>query len=332
MSDLSYWFAGSTEEFTPSEILQQARAAEQAGFDGLGTSDHFAPWFPEGHGTQAWVTLAALGQHTTLPIGTGVTPVVHHYHPGVIAQAFMSMEELYPGRVFLGVGSGESVNETPLGLDWPAFPEQRERFEAGLEAITRLWNGETVTMDGGWFRLKEARLWTRAATRPKLYVSAFGPEAAQVAGRYGDGLWTLGDPESTPEVIDAYREACARNGREPGEIILQSGMAWAETHDAALQGARRWKPTQLPELYLEDIADQDDMQRRADEQMTDEEFASQGFIISADPAEHVDRIRALGDLGGTVICLQLIGQADPLGTLRTYGEQVLPALRGERRG
>ncbi len=163
---MQYWFATSTEEFTPSQMLEQAKAAEASRFDGLGVSDHFAPWFPDGEAAQAWVYLGALGQVTTKPIGTGVTPVVHHYHPGLIAQAFMGLEELYPGRVFLGVGSGESVNESPLGLDWPEPREQLERFARGLEAITRLWDGETVTMDGGWFRLKEAKLYTRAAARP----------------------------------------------------------------------------------------------------------------------------------------------------------------------
>ena len=327
MPTTRYWFAASTEEFPPSAMLEQARAAEQAGFDALGASDHFAPWFPGGEAAQAWVVLAALGQVTSKPIGTGVTPVVHHYHPGLIAQAFMSLEDLYPGRVFLGVGSGESVNESPLGLDWPDFSEQRERFERGLEAITRLWDGETVTMDGGWFRLKEAKLWTRARTRPKLYVSAFGPQAAEVAGRYGDGLWTLGDPESAPAVIAAYREACARNGKEVGEIIVQSGFSWAPSDEEAIAGARKWKPTQLPELYLEDIADQEEMQRRADEQMTDEQFAKEGFIVAADPEEHVERIREIRELGASVVSLQLIGDADPLGSIRTYGERVLPALR-----
>jgi coenzyme F420-dependent glucose-6-phosphate dehydrogenase len=330
MSDTRYWFAGSTEEFTPPQLLEQARAAEVAGFDGLGVSDHWAPWFPEGQGSQAWITLSAIGQRTTKPIGTGVTPIVHHYHPGVVAQAFMSLESLYPGRVFLGAGSGESVNETPLGLDWPSVAEQQERLEQGLEAITRLWGGETVTMDAGWFRLKDAKLWTRAPSRPKLYVSAFGPQAAQIAARWGDGLWTLGDPGQAPEVIDAYREACANAGREPGEIILHSGMAWAADRDEAIRGARRWKPTQLPELYTDDIWSQEDMQRRADEQMTDEAFASEGFIVSDDPDEHIHRIREIEALGATVVCLQLIGQADPLGTIGIYGDTVLPALHGAR--
>ena len=139
--DVAYWFSTSTEEYTPSEMLAHAEAAEAAGFDALGTSDHFAPWFPDGRASQAWVTLGAMGARTSLPLGTGVTPVVHHYHPGVIAQTFMSLEELYPGRVYLGVGSGESVNETPLGLDWPAFPEQRDRFEAFREAIEQEGEG-----------------------------------------------------------------------------------------------------------------------------------------------------------------------------------------------
>jgi coenzyme F420-dependent glucose-6-phosphate dehydrogenase len=322
-----YWFAGSTEEFTPSEIVEQHQAAERAGFDGLGISDHFGPWFPDGQASQAWVTMSASGQQTSLPIGTGVTPVIHHYHPGHIAQAFMAMEELYPGRVFLGVGSGEAVNEVPLGLDWPEPGEMLERFDRGLEAIQRLWDGETVTLDGGWFRLKEAKLYTRAKGKPRMYVSAFGPQAAAIAGKYGEGLWTLGDPDAAPEIIEAYRAACSDNGKEEGHIILQSGMAWAEDQDAAVQGARRWKPTQLPELYRDDIPDPGDMQRRADEQLTDEQFASEGFIVGADTDEHVERIREIEQLGATVVCLQLIGQADPMGTIDTYGQVVLPALR-----
>jgi coenzyme F420-dependent glucose-6-phosphate dehydrogenase len=328
-----FWFAASTEEFPPSQMLEQARAAERAGFDGLGSSDHFAPWWPDGQASQAWVVLAAIGQHTMLPIGTGVTPIVHHYHPGVVAPAFMSLEELYPGRVFLGAGSGEALNEVPLGLDWPSPAEQRERFASGLEAITRLWDGETVTMDGGWFRLEEAKLYTRARQRPRLYVSAFGPKAAEVAGRYGDGLWTMGDPEVAPEVIEAYREACARNGKEVGEVILQAAFDLAGDEEAAIASSRKWKATQLDESYRDDLHDPAEMFAKADEQMTDEEFAKQGFIVGADPEEHVERIREIEAIhdATTTIVLQLIGDADPMGSIRRYGEHVLPALRGERR-
>ena len=325
------WFATSTEEYLPDDMLEQAEAAEAAGFDALGVSDHWAPWFPDGHGTQAWVYLGAVGQRTTKPIGTGVTPVVHHYHPGAIAQAWMTLEAMYPGRVWLGAGSGEAVNEVPLGLDWPSPAEQLERLDKGLEAITRLWDGETVTMDGGWFGLKDAKLYTRAKARPKLYVSAFGPQAARIAGKYGDGLWTMGDPEIAGEVIEAYRESCSEHGREPGEIILQAAFAWASDEDEAIRGAARWKPTQLSEVYRDEIPDPADMQRRADQEMSDEEFAKEGFIVGSDPEEHVERIREITEIeGATVVCLQLIGSADPLGSIRTYGEHVLPALRGVR--
>jgi coenzyme F420-dependent glucose-6-phosphate dehydrogenase len=324
------WFAGSHEEFPPSELLRQAVAAEHAGFDGIGCSDHFAPWFPDGQSGNAWTWLGAAGQLVSKPIGTGVTPVLHRYHPGVIAQAFMTLEEMYPGRVFLGVGSGEALNEVPLGLDWPAPREMLERFDRGLEAIRRLWAGETVTMDGGWFRLREAKLYTRAERPPRLYVSAFGPQAAEIAGRHGDGLWTLGDPDTTPAVIEAYRDSCERHGREPGPVIMTIGFAWAPSDAEAIAGARRWKPTQLSEVYRDYIHDPAAMQRLADERMTDEQFAHEGFLVSSDADEHVRRLGELQELGADVICCQLIGQADPMGTIAAYGERVLPAFREAR--
>jgi coenzyme F420-dependent glucose-6-phosphate dehydrogenase len=319
-----FWFAASTEQFLPSEMLEQAKAAEQAGFEALAASDHFAPWWPEGRGSQAWVTLAAIGQQTTKPIGTSVTPVVHHYHPGVIAQAWMALEELHPGRVFLGVGSGESVNEVPLGADWPSVGEQIERLDQGCEAIRRLWDGETVTMDAGWFALKEAKLYTRARSKPKLYVSAFGPQAAEVAAKHGDGLWTLGDPEQGPEIAEAYRSAGGK-----GEIIYQAGFALGTDEQATIDGAKMWKATQLPEVYKEEIPDPADMRSRAEDQLSDEEFAHEGFLVGADPDDQVRRIREMEEAGATVVCLQCIG-ADPLGSIARYSEHVLPALRGAR--
>ena len=319
-----FWFAASTEEFLPTDMVDQATAAEQAGFDGIATSDHFAPWWPDGRATNAWVALGAIGQATSKgPLGTSVTPIVHHYHPGLVAQAFMTLEALNPGRVFLGAGSGEALNEVPLGLDWPSPDEQIERLDHGLEAIRRLWDGETVTMDAGWFRLKEAKLYTRARNRPKLYVSAFGPKAAEVAARHGDGLWTLGDPEQAPEVIEAWRSA----GGE-GEVILQSGFHLAGGEEAAIASTRKWKATQLPELYTDDIHDPAEALKLGEENVSDEQFAKEGFLVGADPEEHVERIREIEQVGGTVICLQLIGDADPMGSIRRYGDEVLPALRG----
>jgi coenzyme F420-dependent glucose-6-phosphate dehydrogenase len=329
-TDTQFWFAASTEEFLPSEMLEQAKAAEEAGFDGTAASDHWAPWFPEGRGSAAWAFLPAAGQHTTGPLGTSVTPLVNHYHPGVVAQFFMGLEDLYPGRAFLGAGSGEALNEVPLGMDWPSVSDQQERLEQALDAITRLWDGETVTVDAGWFRLKEAKLYSRAKRRPPLYISAFGAHAVEIAAKYGDGLWTLGDPEQAPEIIDAWREQRSKLGRDTGEIILQSGFHLGPDEQQAIASTKKWKPTQLPEVYTDDIHDPAEMVRMADEQMSDEEFAKEGFLVGDDAAEHVERLRELLELKPTVICLQGIGDADPLGSIRRYGDEVLPALRGAR--
>jgi coenzyme F420-dependent glucose-6-phosphate dehydrogenase len=187
-------------------------------------------------------------------------------------------------------------------------------------------------MDAGWFRLKEAKLYTRAKGRPRLYVSAFGPKAAEVAARYGDGLWTMGDPEMAPEVIDAHRDACARHGREPGALILHGGFDLAADEQAAIASSKKWKATQLDEVYSEDIHDPEEMLAKADREISDEQFAKQGFIVGADPQEHVERIREIEaiDEATTAVVLQLVGDADPLGSIRRYGEHVLPALRGRR--
>ena len=323
-----FWFAGSTEEFRPAELVAQARAAEAAGFDGLALSDHWGPWFPDGEGTQAWVTLGAIGALTSKPLGTGVTAISHRYHPAIVAQAFMSLEALCPGRAFLGVGSGEAVNETPTGLDWPDVDEQLERFERGLEAIVRLWNGETVTMDGGWFELREARLFTRAESRPRLYASAFGPKAARIRRPLGRRAMDARRPRAGAQgdrgLSRGVRRARPRAGRDHRRTAASPGPSPTKR---ALRGARRWKPTQLPELYTDDIHNQDEMQRLADEKLSDEEFAESGFLISSDPDEHVRRIGEMRELGATVICLQLIGQADPMGSIGVDGEFVLPALR-----
>jgi len=161
-------------------------------------------------------------------------------------------------------------------------------------------------------------------------LAATGETAQAAADGAGcaDGLWTLGDPEQAPEIIEAYKEARAKAGKEAGEIIFQSGFHLGPDDESAIASSRKWKPTQLPEVYTDDIHDPAEMVRMADEQMSDEEFAAEGFIIGGDLDEHVQRIREIEDLGATTVCLQLIGQADPMGTIEQYGERVLPALRG----
>jgi coenzyme F420-dependent glucose-6-phosphate dehydrogenase len=329
---MRYWTQLAMEQFPPSGIVAQAEAVERAGFDALNVSDHFQPWWEPGESGHAWVTLGAIGRATErVEIGTGVTAPVFRHNPAVTAQAFMTLEELFPGRAFLGVGSGEALNEVPCGMDWPSTGGQVDRLDEALEIIGRLFDGERLDHDGRFFRTTAAILHTRAERRPPIYVSAFGPKAAGVAARRGDGVWTLADPEQAPGVIDAYRGACENAGREPGEVILQAGMSWAGDDAAALEGARVWKSAQMPEYFTDDWHDPQAMYENAEREMSDDEFR-EAFIVSSDPQVHADRIREVERMGATVVCVQNASGADPLRALEVYGEQVLPALRGARVG
>jgi coenzyme F420-dependent glucose-6-phosphate dehydrogenase len=327
---MRYWVQLATEQFPPSGLVDQGVEAERAGFDAINVSDHFQPWWEPGHSGQAWTLVGAVGQATQrVGLGTGVTAPVHRYHPAVVAQFAATLEELNPGRAFLGIGSGESLNESPCGMAWPGTGEQVRRMEEALEIIDRLLEGERVDHEGRFFRTKAAYLHTRGERRPPVYVSAFGPDAATVAAKLGDGMWTLADPKQAPDLVDAYRGACDNAGKEPGGLILQTGMSWAEDDASALEGARVWKATQPPEFFTEDWHDPKAMYEKAEREISDDELR-QSYIIGSDPEMHVERLRDVAALGATVVCIQNASGSDPLGALRTYGEHVLPALKSAR--
>jgi coenzyme F420-dependent glucose-6-phosphate dehydrogenase len=323
---MRYFYGAAHEQFSPKDLVEQAVAAERAGFQGVGCSDHLQPWWEGGESGQAWVWLGAVGQATSdALIGTAVTPAGPRYHPVLIAQAWATLEDLFPGRPFLGFGSGESLNESPLGAEWPSVSDQVDRMDEALEIIGRLLDGETVDYDGEHFTTKGAVLHTNPERRPPIYVSAFGPKAAGVAARRGDGLWTLADPGQAPDVIDAYRSACEDAGKAPGEIVLQAQFSWAEDDDAALEGARVWKGAQPEEFFTDDWHDPKAMQEHSREQISDDDL-KEAVIISSDPTVHAERIREAESLGGTIIALMNVSGADPMRAIEVYGERVLPEL------
>lgn len=330
--DVAYLVSLAHERFGPDELLRQAVEAERAGFDGVCCSDHLAPWWPPGdpapaHSGNAWVWLGAAGQATSeVSIGTAVTALTHRYNPVVVAQQVATLEVLCPGRAFLGVGSGEALNEVPAGLDWPPPSEQLARTEEALTIVKRLLDGETVDFQGRFFKATGARLYTMPARRPPIYMSAFGEEAAAIAGRLADGVWTLADPQKAPKVIAAYRRASEEAGREPGEIILQGLASWAGSDESAFEGAVEWKPTLVDRHYTADIHDPAEIIANGREEVSDTMFKAMG-IVSSDPDTHVKRIKAIQQLGATAIVVMNVSGADPDGALRTYGKQVLPRLR-----
>ena len=327
---MRYFYGAAHEQFPPEDLLKQAVEAESAGFEGVGCSDHLQPWWEPGEAGHAWVWLGAAGQATErVAIGTAVTPPGPRFHPVLIAQAWATLERMFPGRPFLGVGSGESLNESPLGAEWPPVGVQVERMEEGLEIINALFAGERLSRTDGHFPTDGAYLHTRPERKPPIYVSAFGERAAGVAARQGDGLWTLAHPEQAPEVIEAYRSACDDAGKELGEIVLQVQFSWAEDDDAALEGARVWKGAQPDEYYTDDWHDPQRMYEHGEEEVSDDDLR-EALIISSDPEVHAERIREAEKLGATTLMLMNVSGADPHGAIGTYGERVLPALAGAR--
>jgi coenzyme F420-dependent glucose-6-phosphate dehydrogenase len=210
-------------------------------------------------------------------------------------------------------------------MDWPAVAEQLERTEEALTIIRRLLDRETVSFDGRHFRARQARLYLDYERRPPIYMSAFGPEAAEIAGRHADGIWTLADPQKAPSVIAAYRRAAEAAGREPGEIILQGMASWAPDDDAAFESAAEWKGTLVDENYTDPISDPAEVAAKGS-QVSDTVFKTMG-LISSDPSTHVRKIKAMQQLGATAIVIMNISGQDPLGLVRVYGEEVLPQLR-----
>jgi coenzyme F420-dependent glucose-6-phosphate dehydrogenase len=218
------------------------------------------------------------------------------------------------------------MNEVPAGMEWPSVREQLARTEEALTIITRLLDGETVDFEGHYFRTKAARFYVEFDRRPPVYMSAFGPEAAEIAGRLADGVWTLADPQQAPLVIAAYRRAVEQAGREPGEIILQGLASWAEDDDVALRSAREWKGTLVDQHYTDPVYDPAQIGTNGSEQVSDMKFKAMGLIAS-DPDQHVRKIKAMQQLGATAIVIMNVSGKDPVGMVRTYGEHVLPQLR-----
>jgi coenzyme F420-dependent glucose-6-phosphate dehydrogenase len=324
-------YKASAEQFGPRELVDFGVLAEQAGFDSVFVSDHLQPWRHDGgHAPAALPWLGALGARTErIVIGTSVLTPSFRYHPAVIAQAFATLGVLYPGRVVLGVGSGESLNEVPLGLTWPDGKERFARLKEAVALIRKLWTDERVTFTGTWYSTDKATIYDRPETPVPLYIGASGPAATRLAGRVADGFITTSGKADTlyrDTLLPALGEGAAKSGRTLDDLDLMIEMKVSFDPDAAraLADTRHWAALALTPEQKGGVEDPIEMQRLADELPV--ERAASRWIVSSDPDEHVQRIRHYLDLGFRHLVFHAPG-TDQARFLQLYGEQVLPRLR-----
>lgn len=322
-------YKASAEQFGPQELLDFTRAAERAGLEIVALSDHFQPWRHHGgHAPAALPWLAAAGQQTErVTIGTSVLTPTLRYSPAMIAQAFATLGCLTPGRVFLGVGTGESMNETPAtGDPFPGRKERRQRLAEAIELIRRLWTEERVDFDGRYYQTQKATIYDRPDEPVPIYVAAGGPLAAKLAGRAGDGMiCTSGkDPELYDTLLGAFAEGAEGAGRDPASLrrMIEVKVSYDRDAKLAIENCHWWAALALAPEQKEGIEDPIEMERVADENL---DKAHTRFIASADPDEVADGIRRYADLGFDDLVLHAPGP-DQRRFLDEFAEDVLPKL------
>ncbi len=308
MLPLKLGYKASAEQFAPRDLVEYAVAAEAHGFESVTVSDHFQPWRHEGgHAPFSLAWMAAVGERTsTITIGTSVMTPTFRYNPAVIAQAFATMGCLYPGRILLGVGTGEALNEIATGFrgageqDWPEFKERFARLREAIRLMRQLWTEDRVDFDGEYYSTHGASIYDRPEDPIPVYIAAGGPTVARYAGRSGDGfICTSGKGMSlyTDELLPAVAEGALAEGRGGDAIdrMIEIKLSYDPDPDAALQNTRFWAPLALSKEQKHDITDPIEMEAAADA-LPIEQIASR-WIVGSDPDAVVADIRKYIDAG-----------------------------------
>ena len=329
MAQAKIGYAAMLEQFGPQEVIGYSARAEAAGFDGVMAADHFQPWVPQqGHAPFVWNVLTALGERTKGDLGPGVTCPSFRFHPAIVAQAAATLEHMYPGRTWLGLGSGEALNEHVVGGYWPETPERIARMFEAIEIIRKLFQhrDREVKHDGKYFKLESTRLWTLPDPTPPIYIATAGPVTAKKTGMYADGLITVGAPEEKIEMImEKCREGCVEVGNSPSRFrfILQLHLSWAETDEQAMQNAMTEWPNGGMKFPKQDIKSPHDFAAMA-KLVRPEDFKGR-MLISSDPEAHRKEIQKFLDMGFDQVYLHNVGRNQDE-WIDVFAREVLPGL------
>jgi coenzyme F420-dependent glucose-6-phosphate dehydrogenase len=298
VSIVGYW--ASQEQYSMQDLLKFVTEAEHSGFKTCLTSDHFHPWWHDnGYGNFTWVWLATAAERTkNMEFITGVTAAVYRYNPAIIAQAFASLDVLYTGRIGLGVGTGEAMNEVPLGFDWPSADVRLARTTEVIQIIRKLWKGSIkekeeenngqnsgfVDFDGQYFKIKNAKLYTPPSSKKiPLYMAASGKEAIQTAAKYTDGLITTSKPDNSKETFDIFNKAATEEGKNPDSLekIAKPKISYSEDYDKAFKSTEFWRASLIDNVFDLNISDPRQLEQKAKDEVSDDEVKKSTLIITS---------------------------------------------------
>jgi coenzyme F420-dependent glucose-6-phosphate dehydrogenase len=326
------WKAG-TEQYPPAELLEYAVAAESAGFDSIDVSDHFHPWSEKGQACFVWTWLGAAAAKTKkIILGTGVTCPILRYHPAIVAQAAATLASLATDRAFLGVGTGEALNEYSATGQWPGYKMRQAQMAEAIELMRALWSGEKVTHRGVYYQTRQAKLYSRPAGSIPLYISAMVPNSARFAGKHGDGLITVGgyEPETYREILDNFNAGAREAGKDPAQMprMIELGVDFNANEEEAIASRKAyWAGVFVPALFTERIY----TPRMSEEngKAVGADTIRESVCISADPQVHIELAQRYIAMGFNHLIFHSAGP-DQGAFLESYGRQVLPKLRAVR--
>jgi G6PDH family F420-dependent oxidoreductase len=315
---MRYGYFLSCEEYTPGQLVHQARLAEEAGFDSLWISDHFHPWNNEqGQSPFVWSVIGAISEACNLPVTTAVTCPTVRTHPAVIAQAAATSAVMLQGRFILGLGSGEALNEHILGDAWPTADVRLAMLEEAVDVIRRLLTGETITYGGEFYTVDTARIYTLPDQPPPIYLSGFGPKATELAARIGDGYINTAPDE---ELLTRFKD---QSGGKPAQAGFK--VAFADTEEEGVHHAHRlWSNAGLPGELAQVLPSPQHFEQASS--LVTREMTADSVVCGPDLERHIDAFAPFADAGYDEVYVANMGpNYEPM--IRAYGEKVLPALR-----
>jgi len=316
------------EQYQPDKLLMHAVLAERYGFETLWTSDHFHPWAHTGAaGGFAWIWMASAADRTEkIKIGTSVTAPILRYHPAIVAQAFATLAVMYPNRIFLGLGTGEALNESPLGYSWPSPRQRVEMLDEAIIVIRKLWTDDFVSFEGKYYRLKKANLYTKPDKPIKIYVAAGGSRVAELAGRYADGLLVGPHLEQGEKMFRAFENGARKAGRDPASLekVVEILVSYDEDYETALKACRFWGGPMLPLFFKYDISDPREIEAHG--RLVSDDAIASTWIIGTTAEEHIERVQRYIKAGFNHLYFVSSSPDEPK-FIKFYGEKVLPHLR-----